>query len=142
MSNGANEIENRLRESYEQQAASYAQALIVAESLLANWQPGQNVPETLGQINSIMDQIAVRNRAIEGLRQQWLDNRQKPGPLLDAALKKMTQFIERLAGRIRELEKLASACKDQLAPQLDDMMRGRQMQRAYATAAARPNRRV
>ena len=87
-----------------------------------------------------MDQIAERNLAIEHLRQQWLDSLQKPGPLLDAALKTMTQLIKCLAGRVRELENLASTSKDQLAPQLDDIMRSRQMQRAYATAVVRPSR--
>jgi hypothetical protein len=133
MSHAVGETEDILRETYEAQAASYAQALELAEGLLANWKPGNDVNETLQKIAGLMEQIAKRNLAIEQPRRQWLEVGKKPGPRLDAALQSMSRLIQRLAERIRELERLATAHKDQLAPQLDHLRRGRQMQRAYAT---------
>jgi hypothetical protein len=133
----ATELEAVLREAYEMQVARYQQALTQAESLGANWKQGDDIAVALQPILAIMDEIATRNVAIESHRQQWLQGRHAPSPPLEAVLRAMAELIERLAVRIRELELLATACKNQLAPQLDNLHRGRQMQRAYAGAAFR-----
>jgi ABC-type transporter Mla subunit MlaD len=130
------QTEEALRESYEQQAATYAHALHLAEGLLANWKPGNDVTATLQKIAGLMADVAERNAAIQSLRQHLLENSAKPGPQLDAVLQSTASLIARLADRICQLERLATTCKNQLAPEMDGMLRGRQMQRAYATVAA------
>ena len=83
---------------------------------------------------ALMDQIARSNSAVERVKHEWLQSRQKPSPALAAALQNVTNLITRLAAQIHELQRLATACRDQLAPQLDSLHRARKMQGAYAAA--------
>jgi|SRR5579862_2286594 len=134
------QAEEALRESYEQQAVSYAHALALAESLLANWKPGNDVTATLQRIAELMTDVAARNADMQSLQQHMVKNSARPRPRLDAVLQSTAELIARLADRICQLEKLATNCKNQLAPELDAMLRGRQMRRAYAVSAVDPGR--
>jgi hypothetical protein len=129
--------EEALCAAYQRQAACYVQAIDVAENLLAAWKPGIDPAAALEQIKAIMEQVATINTSIATPRQQWQQKGGQATPALSAAFKSITGLIERLAQRIRELELLASACQSQLVPELDNLLRGRQMQRAYAAAVPR-----
>jgi hypothetical protein len=120
--------------AFQQQADVYAEALTLADDLLAAWQPGIDPGPVLQKIGAFMAQIASSNAAIAQQRLQWQQSGRKPEPKLQSTMQSVTQLIERLANRIRELEHRASTYKDQLIPELDNLVRARQMQRAYATA--------
>jgi hypothetical protein len=128
------QIEQVLGAAYERQAASYAEALHRAEALLAAWQRGDEAKDALPQIHALVEQIAQSSAAIAAPRQQWLQSGQQPGTALRTALETVTAQIECLRQRIRELELWASAQKNRLAPELDLLVRGRQMRQAYGAA--------
>jgi hypothetical protein len=120
--------------AFQQQADVYAEALTLADDLLTAWEPGIDPGPPLQHISGLMAQIASSNAAFAQHRLQWQQSGRKPEPKLQSTMQSVTQLIERLADRIRALERLASTYKDQLIPELDNMVRARQMQRAYATA--------
>jgi hypothetical protein len=136
MSQPLQQTESVLAEAYQYQARVYTDALNLAERLLAEWKPGQDINSALQQIMAMMDGIAKSNAAVELVKQQGLQSRHGQTPALVCALETMTRLIKRLADRIKELERLASASRDKLAPALDNVLRSRQMQRAYGAAGS------
>jgi hypothetical protein len=127
-------IEHLLFEAYQGQVVDYTQALLLAENLLAAWKPGVDPTGTLQQIQTIMDKVAASNAAILKARRQWQESGKTPGAALAEALQLVAQKMQRLADRIRQLQDLALAQKNKIVPELESLLRGRQMQRAYATA--------
>jgi len=140
MSEDWHHTEAMLSAAFQQQAAIYTEALSVAEELLSAWQPGIDPGPALKKISGLMARIANGNAMIAQKRQQWQHSGRKPEPSLQSAMQSVTQLIERLADRIRTLECLASAYKDRLIPELDSIVRARQMQKAYATAGVSRSR--
>jgi hypothetical protein len=128
------QIENSLCAAYQQQTAVYARALNIVEDLRATWRPDTDPNDALRAVADLMEQVAGLNAANDDLRQRWQQSARQPGTALADALLNMRTAIERLSSRIGDLEGLAKASKDQLVPELDRLLRGRQMQQAYAPA--------
>src|SRR4051794_24243239 len=111
------EVEILLCDVYEHQAKCYATALAAADRLLANWQPGAPLSAALEPITRPLDEIARSAAASLASRKAWLDSGAKPGKRLSTAVEAVAQHIDALAKRIAQLETLATAQKDRLAPE-------------------------
>jgi hypothetical protein len=137
MSQDGPPTEQVLCAAYERQAADYAAALRLADDLLADRQQDGNPGTGMARLHALVENIARTNAALAGPRQEWLQSGRKPGPLLDAALQTVARLIRDLGDRVRDLEQRVTARQNQLVPELDRLLRGRQMQQAYATATQR-----
>lgn len=129
-------IQQELCEAYQRQAAIYTEALEVADHLETTWQQGGDGAGALEQIQALMEPIVQSAAAIAEPRRAWLQSGRTADPPLAAALAQVTGLIQRLQTRIAALEAQATVQIKQLAPELDQLLRGRQMQRAY-TAVSR-----
>jgi hypothetical protein len=76
----------------------------------------------------------MNNATVDKIKQEWLQSGKMQTTTLATANQNVTGLIKRLANGIRELERLATASRDKLAPELDQIHRSRQMQRAYGAA--------
>ncbi len=129
------EIEAALLTAYTEQAPLYAQALALANDLSTLMSESGKTEQGLQSLAELMQQIAAMDAGMASHREQWLVARRKAGAPLAATMKQVTELIEQLRTTISELEKLAIAKRDQLIPQMDGVVRSRQMKRAYASAS-------
>jgi cell division septum initiation protein DivIVA len=128
------EIEATLLAAYSEEGPCYAQALIVADQLAGFTSEPLQTEQTLVGLADLMRQIGAIDERVAPIREQWMAAKRQAGPQLAAAMKYVTRLIEQLRTKINELEKLATAKRDQLVPQMDGLLRSRQMKRAYASA--------
>jgi hypothetical protein len=120
--------------AYRDQAERYRAAIALAESLPALIRTGDEPSERLGRITALLAEVAAIEERVRPVRDRWSAAGGRPGADLRVVLAEVTHLIERLAFCLGEAEREASARHNLLAPQLDAIIRGRAMRRAYAGA--------
>jgi acyl-CoA reductase-like NAD-dependent aldehyde dehydrogenase len=127
----AAELETTLCLAYHEQADCYARLLILVEALPEAFRVADPAEEALRQAQALLAQTQELEAAAAPAKQAWQRLGQTPGPELSTALQRVGQALERLLTCIAQAEQAAATNKDRLAPQLDVLARGRQMQQAY-----------
>jgi len=131
------DLETRLVTAYRNEAACYSEALQAARDLDAALRQGQNQNVPLERMLALFDRIAVIEADMSECKRLWQQSSRRPGPELQAVLFQVEDLIQAMRGCVVAAEQQARAVSDRLAPQLDQLVRGRQMQRAYGGAMAR-----
>lgn len=131
------EAEDRLVRTYQEELAHYAEARAAAGELRVALARGDDPGDLLARIAGRMDEVARLEADLAGTKELWQRAGARPGPELRAVLSRLAAAVEELAGVVRGLEDDARAKKTLLAPELDELARARQMQRAYGSARGR-----
>jgi hypothetical protein len=126
--------EAALCSAYRAQAECYRRAIALAESLPARIRAGDDPSERLGQVLALLADVAAIEERGRAARQEWVGAGGRPGTELRAVLTEATHLIGRLASGLAEAEREAAARHARLAPELDALIRGRAMRRAYGFA--------
>lgn len=129
-------IEPLLVQAYRDEAALYTQALPVAEALGAAEPQAEALESPLAHLQMLLSEVAVIEARIALAKQTWLKAERQPGPELAGAINRVAELIQRLLAPIQRAEREATAQKQRLAPELDALVRGRQMLRAYGMSQA------
>ena len=135
MNRSLNEVELQLTQAYEAQADQYDRALTVVKRLPGAFSNGEDPSSTLQELADLMHEARNMERQTQGVSQQWQVLQQRPGPDLNAALKRNQSVIEEFLQCLQLAEQAAQQTKDRLLPQLDAHSRGQQMKSAYGAAS-------
>jgi len=121
--------------AYRDQAECYRQAVALVESLPGLLRAGGEAhAEPLSRVMVLLAEVAAIEARVRAVKDQWVSAGSRPGSELRAVLADVMQLIERLARSLAAAEEEAAAQKARLAPQVDTMIRGRAMRRAYGVA--------
>jgi len=120
-----------LCDAYREEAELYRQALAAGSDVLAALQRGERAEEPLRRLLRLLDRAGAIEARVAPIRAQCQNAGWKPGPPLDGMIGEVRHLIERLQACIQEAERVAHQRKSELEPQLDAVIRGSQMQRAY-----------
>jgi len=123
--------ESALCAAYRDQGERYREAADLAESVAALLRAGEDHAGRLDRVTALLDEVAAIEERVRPLKAQWAATGGRPGPELRAVLAEVTRLIERLAQSLAEAEREAAARHAALAPQVDALIRGRAMRRAY-----------
>ncbi len=117
-----------------EEADRYTQALRAAEELPPALREGRDAGPHLQELARQLDAIAGIEQRIDGPKQQWLQAAEPSPAELEALRTRLVGLIRALQAQVSWAEREATLRKHQLAPQLDALARGQQMQRAYGMA--------
>jgi predicted nucleic acid-binding Zn-ribbon protein len=127
-------VEAELSAAWERQLALYSQALAIAECLDGQDPAADLLQAKLQKITDVLQETASVQKAVEQLSATWGKANRHAGQRLQDAKKNVAEAVSRLQSTIARLEEQAVAARDRLLPKIDDLVRGQQMQRAYAAA--------
>jgi hypothetical protein len=123
-------LEEKLCAAYRQQADCYRRAVaVVAQVPAALAQADQGV--LMKRLAAILDDIAAIDSGMRASKQAWQAAGRSPGPELQAAVGEVGGLIQELLRHVGSAEQQALAVTKRLAPELDQLIRSRQMQTAY-----------
>ena len=123
--------EHLLCAAYREEAILYDRALTIATDVLTALRRGDHAEESLRQLLAIFDQVSNIEARLAPVKARCAHNDAKPGPALEHAITEVRHLAERVQACIQEAERFARERKSELEPQLDAVIRGSQMQRAY-----------
>lgn len=126
--------EAALCSAYRDQADRYRQAVALAECLPELIRAGDEYSERLGRVTALLAEVATIEEGARAAKEAWARAGGKPGAELRAVLTEVTHLIERLARSLAAAEQEAAARQARLAPEIDALIRGRAMRRAYGFA--------
>src|SRR5205807_9437004 len=106
----------------------------LAELMPAALSQGQDSDELVRQVWLHLDEVKAIDASIAASKLAWQSSAEKAGPELAAALADVADLIKRLATHVSGCTEQALAQQRRLEPQLDGLVRGQQMQRAYGSA--------
>jgi hypothetical protein len=124
--------------AYRDQAEHYRHAAALAEALPALLRAGADHSEPLAQVMARLAEVATIEERCRPVKEQWVGAGGTPGAELRGVLTEVTYLIGRLASGLAEAEREAAARQERLAPQVDALIRGRAMRRAYQPTGGRP----
>ena len=116
---------------FDQEAGCYSKALKLAENLPDAFAHGRAPEDDLNRIVILLDQVARLENEYAERKKCWQDRQVAPGPKLAVQIAIVRGLVGQLAERLQGSEREATAKKNQLLPELDAFIRGKQMQRAY-----------
>ena len=135
MSDHSTEIEVVLCAAYAEEADCYAKALRLAEELPTAFHRGECPGVQLQRVLAALDEVAAIEVRIADSKRRWLASRvsgwRMPGLMLQRRLAQVKDLIQHLASLIRCAEQDASAQRERMVPEVDAVIRGQQMLRAY-----------
>jgi hypothetical protein len=120
--------------AYRDQAERYRQAVALAETLPVLLRAGDDHSACLGRVLAWIAEIAGAEERIRPMKEQWARGGSNLSPELRLVLTELTHLIERLARSLAAAEQEATARQARLTPQVDALIRGRSMRRAYGFA--------
>jgi hypothetical protein len=123
--------EAALCQAFREQADRYRSALALADDLPAALRRGDDVSGRLAEVMALLDEVAAGEARLAPARGLWQRSGSAPGPELRALIADVTDLVDRLARTLGEAEQEVARRRQSLAPQLDALIRGRQMRRAY-----------
>jgi hypothetical protein len=126
--------ESVLCSAYRDQAERYRAAAALAEALPALLRAGGEHSERLAVVMALLAEVAAIEERVRPLKERWAGAGGKPGAELRAVLTEVMHQIEGLARGLAEAEREAAARHALLAPQVDALICGRAMRRAYGRA--------
>lgn len=122
-----------LQTALSEEAERYTQALRAAEELPAAIREGRDAEPYLRELVRQLDEVIGVEQRIAGPKRQWLQAGDAPAELEELRTR-LAGLIRAVQAQVSWAEREATLRKHQLAPQLDALIRGQQMQRAYGTA--------
>jgi hypothetical protein len=117
--------------TYREQAACYRRAVALAESLPALIRSGDDHAAPVSRILALLADVVASEERGRAVKEQWVRAGIPPGAELRATLTELTHLIEQLACSLARAEQEATACRQCLGPEIDTLIRGRAMRRAY-----------
>jgi hypothetical protein len=109
----------------------YERALTIAEGLPAAVQQGQDTEPQLEAILTHLRDIARIEQRIADPKQRWLESKAQPHPDLEPYRIRLMGLIQQLQERLRRAEQEATLRQSRLLPELESLLQGQRMQRAY-----------
>ena len=120
-----------------EEAERYTQALRAAEELPPALREGRDTEPYLQEMVRQLSEVVQIEERIAGAKQQWLDFGAQSPRELEALRARLVELIRALLARVAWADKEATLRQHQLVPQLDALIRGQQMQRAYGASSTR-----
>ncbi len=127
-------LEEVLAAAYRREAACYSRALQATGNIDEALRAGRSAP--LEELLALFDEVTRIEAEIKEAKQQWQRLGAAPGPVLQGVCAQVAGLIQNLRAWAGAAEQQARAVSDRLLPQLDRLVRGRQMQSAYRGAMA------
>jgi hypothetical protein len=124
-------VQDALCAAYREEAGCYGEMLRLLEGLPDFFRDGQGGDDRLRQAVTVLEKVQAIEAGVGATKQQWDSSRRKPGPALSTALKSLGEVLAKLLHVVGQAEQAATAQQGRLAPELDVLVRVRQMQRAY-----------
>lgn len=112
----------------------YTQALRAAEELPAAIRDERDAEPHLQELVRQLDAIVVIEQRIAGSKRQWLQAGEGSPAELEELRARLAGLIRAVQAQVSWAEREATLRQHQLAPVLDALIRGQQMQRAYGMA--------
>jgi ABC-type transporter Mla subunit MlaD len=140
MSSAAGDLEATLCQAFREQATLYDRALSLADSLTASLRRGEDVTDSLGQVVALLGQVSDLEARLAPSWKLWEKRARQPCPELTAVLAEVQGLAQRLSHWVAEAEGEAKAQQQQIVPQLDALIRLREMRRAYGSVQIRSRR--
>jgi septal ring factor EnvC (AmiA/AmiB activator) len=125
--------EAELCTAYREQADLYRQATQLAGPLAGLVGTGQDYAERVAELMSMLEKAAQLAEQVRPVKEQWIRANGKPGTELQVVLTDVAQQIDQLTRTIAGAGEQAASRHAALAPQLDAMIRGCAMRRAYGS---------
>jgi hypothetical protein len=126
--------EASLCSAYRAQAHCYRQAVALAEALPAQVRAGDDPAASLGRVMALLAEVAAVEGRGRPAQDEWVRAGGRPGAELRGVLGEVLGLIEQLARALAEAEQEAAARHARLAPEIDALVRGRALRRAYGFA--------
>lgn len=119
--------------AYRAEAAIYMQALRLAEQWFSGSpEAGEpvlaRITELLAEVQGIEDRLTL-------VKTQWRYRGCNPSGALADTLSEVADLIRKLQAQLDRVRQQTQQHKDELAPELDDVIRSQQMRRAYGDAS-------
>lgn len=118
----------------QEETERYERALRIAEELPAAVQQGRDTEPQLREILTYLTDITSIERRIADAKQRWLLLNGEVSPELESYRLRLMTLIQQLQERLGSAEREASQRQSRLLPQLEALLRGQRMQRAYGAA--------
>lgn len=127
-------IEQELRAALLNEAECYEHAAAVVERLEAQLAAGGDGEALVRELHGWLAKTAAIQSSTAPARQAWQAAGARPGPELRSILDRVGGLLQRLMALVQAVERNAQVRRDQLLPELDAVVRGHRMQRAYGGA--------
>jgi soluble cytochrome b562 len=125
--------------AFQEETEHYERALHIARALPAAVQRGQDTESQLQEIMVHLTDIARIEQTIAEAKHHWLQSKEEVSPELEAYRTRLITLIQQLQEQFDRAEQEATLQQSRLLPELESLLRGQQMQRAYG-AVVRPER--
>jgi len=130
------EVESRLIGLLRQAESLYRRALSAIQRSIPMADPDAEViMACLVNLEPLMRQTQELELSLAPCRQAWTQLGVPGSPELQAVFQQQRQLLGELLGRINELEDRLRQLRQRAIPEVDTVLRHRQMQRAYQQAA-------
>ena len=127
-------IEQELHSALLNEAECYERAVAVVERLDAQLAAGGDGEALVRELHGWLEKTAAIQSTTAPARQAWQAAGERSGPELRSILDRVAGLLQRLMAMVQAVERTAQARRDQLLPELDNVVRGQRMQRAYGGA--------
>lgn len=125
------ELEAILTKAFAEQALHYAAAFDVVEKLTLALEQGGAGDGEVEQLMFRLQQIREIDARIVETKTAWRSSNNESGPELSTAISGVADLIQNLMTRLQKAEQSAKSRHQGLLQGLDDLARGKHMQRAY-----------
>jgi chromosome segregation ATPase len=135
MSEQTADIESALSAALQERSETYVRARESLLELERRLDAGQTpLHAVCPELHGVLEVIRVADERLAPLQEQWTRLALRPGPGLAEQIQRHQSQLEQTLTIINRLTETARADREQLAPRLDEVARGRRMQAAYAAS--------
>jgi hypothetical protein len=127
-----NDLQDTLCSAYGEEAALYAKALDLAEQLALGLRNGDKIDVLLQRLVGVLAEVNAVESQLAGTKLRWQESGQQPDNELRAVLSRLEGLIRSVQEHVQEAEQEARKRQARLTPELDNLIRGRLMRRAYS----------
>jgi hypothetical protein len=127
------DVDPLLCAAYREEADLYREALAAVEGLPAALQGGGNTQARLQKMLGLLQQIGTIEKRLVPVKARCRGKAWKRSAELVEVIAQIEKMIGRLMTGIQEAQQIARRRKSELEPELDALIRGSQMQRAYGS---------
>lgn len=130
-------MEQSLCVSYRAQLTHYREALELAEGLVGRGRAGEDISTSVARLTTLLDQVARHERELSTSRAKEIQDTVSTSPELTELLTELTPLVERLTQYLAVVEEQVTARHQELVLQLDTLIRGQEMRKAYGPSPTR-----
>ncbi len=125
------EAEAVLLDGLQRQLACYARADAAARDIAECVGRGEDVSAGMDRLTAPLDEAARLGAALAPVKELWQHQAYRPGPALQTLLRQLAEAVAGVAERVVVAQQAATARRDLLWPQLEELARAQRMRRAY-----------